>query len=390
MAKFEQLFKDVAASEDIKYKSQFAAYMISVVERAGKVIAPEYEGILKFAEAELNKIPSMVAAAHDYKEKDEIFEYYGALGTLVNNVLNNGKLIMSSSLSVAIDRVYAIIENECKLEVAVENAFRKKEKSETDVFGLNEVEKVEIDKIINVANTVTDEYKRGALYRGLLDNAKELPRMTEEAKRTLVEFVERDLERYLQKAELNEDEAGSLEIAVDVCKSFASEKILDLLGRVVLIKNSAVRFYTIATLLEKGRTVPQDVVTELANDIQYADLLFSELGTYGKQDMFPSELNNREYLAKSNLVHWLVYPTELGKEPDEIVYLGSADVKKERYEIFKYKSDSDNLASDCKNTWLIGWASGEGGTFSNFDKLTDYRKATPEKTLRYITKKLLK
>lgn len=390
MAKFDELFKDIAENEDIKSKMQLILYINSVVERAGKVIAPEYEGILKFAEAEMGKIPDTVASAKTCKEKDAIFNYYGALGTLISNVLNNGKLRMSSSLSAKIDRVYAIIETECKLEVAVENAFRKKEKNDTDVFGLNEVEKVEIDNIISVANTVTDEYKRGALYRGLLDNAAELPRMTEEAKRTLVEFVEGDLERYLQKTELNEDEAGSLELAVDVCKNFASERILDLLEKVVLIKSSAVRFYTIGTLLEKGRAVPQDVVTELAHDIQYADLLFGELSDHGKQDMFPSELNNSEYLAKSNLVRWLVFPTELGKEPDEIVYLGSTDVRKERFDIFKYKSDSDNLSDDRKNTWLIGWASNDGGTFSNFDKLSDYQKATPEKTLKHIIKKLIK
>lgn len=390
MAKFDELFKDIAENEDIKSKMQLILYINSVVERAGNAIAPEYEGILKFTEAESVKIPDAVASAKTYKDKDEIFEYFSALVKLTNNVLDKGKLSPNPSLRAAINRVYEIVESECKLEVAVDNAFRKKEEGDTDVFRLNEVEKVEIDSIINIMGTVTDEYKRGALYRGLLENEKELSRMTEAAKRTLIEFVEGDLERYLQKTELTEDETGSLELAVDVCKKFASEKILDLLEKVVLVKNSAVRFYTIATLLEKGRSVPQDVVTELAHDLTYAELLYCELKKHAKLDMFPSELNNREYLAKSDLVHWLIYPTELGKEPDEIVYLGGADVKKERFEIFKYKSDSSNLADDCKNTWLIGWSSDGGGTFSNFDKLSDYQKATPEKTLKYIIKKLIK
>ncbi|MDE5616332.1 MAG: hypothetical protein K2I78_00925, partial [Clostridia bacterium] len=75
---------------------------------------------------------------------------------------------------------------------------------------------------------------------------------------------------------------------------------------------------------------------------------------------------------------------------DEIEFLGKSTVKKEDYFIFKYKSDSDNLSDDLKNVWLIGWSGSDGGTFSDFDKLSDYEKKTPEKTVKYITKKLLK
>ena len=88
-------------------------------------------------------------------------------------------------------------------------------------------------------------------------------------------------------------------------------------------------------------------------------------------------------------MHWLTYPTELGKAPDEIEYLGKAEVKKEVFHIFRFKSDSNNLGDDLKGKWLIGWSSNDGGTFSEFDEYEKFKKETPEKTVKNIKKKIL-
>ena len=57
--------------------------------------------------------------------------------------------------------------------------------------------------------------------------------------------------------------------------------------------------------------------------------------------------------------------------------------------MFKFRSDSDTLDESCKNQWLIGWSSEDGGTFSNFDLYSGFEQETVEKTLRNIKKKLL-
>ena len=99
------------------------------------------------------------------------------------------------------------------------------------------------------------------------------------------------------------------------------------------------------------------------------------------QSLFPAELSTPEYLAKSDLVHWLTYPTELGKQPDQIEYLGKVK-KKEEYYIFRYISDSANLGDDRKNQWLIGWSNDEGGTFSNFNLYSDFEQKNNRKNLK--------
>ena len=105
--------------------------------------------------------------------------------------------------------------------------------------------------------------------------------------------------------------------------------------------------------------------------------------------LFPAKYADKEYLAKSDLVHWLTYPTELGRVPDEIEFLGVVDKKGEDYYVFRYTSQSDNLGDELKGRWLIGWANDEGGTFSNFKLYEEYEGKNLEKTLKNIKKKLL-
>ena len=175
-----------------------------------------------------------------------------------------------------------------------------------------------------------------------------------------------------------------------MCKYFIDERLLALLEKIMSIKINRIRYYALETLLGYEKDVSTQVIAELAEDLTYAELTYCLLQKYGKENLFPKEYSTPEYLAKSDLVHWLTYPTELNKEPDDIQLLGTVNVRKELFHIFKYKSDSKNLSEDLQNEYLIGWSGNEGGTFSNFDKLSDFQKKTNEKTLKYIAKKLLK
>ncbi len=149
--------------------------------------------------------------------------------------------------------------------------------------------------------------------------------------------------------------------------------------------------YAVKSLINRGAAVPQSVMDALAKDLEYANMTYFFLHQAGKTELFPAEYATEEYLAKSDLVHWLMFPTELGKAPNEIEYIGKIKYlfKKEVFHVFKYRSDSDTLEDELKNKWLIGWSSDEGGTFSNFDKYADYAKSTKAATLKIIKKKLL-
>ena len=145
------------------------------------------------------------------------------------------------------------------------------------------------------------------------------------------------------------------------------------------------------TLCCIGADIPQPVIEALALDLEYANTTYHNLCRQGKVALFPAEYATEEYLAKSDMVRWLTYPTELGKAPDEIVYIGKIKqmFKKEIFHVFKYRSDSDTLGDDLKNKWLVGWSSDEGGTFSNFDEFAPFEMESTQKTLKLIKKKLI-
>ncbi len=243
---------------------------------------------------------------------------------------------------------------------------------------------------MSIAKPIKDDYQRGMLFQGLLEHKDKIKNMSADAKSAIAEFTESELERLLSEKDLSDDAVNIIEFAADVSKYFITGKILDMLEKAMSVVDNQIRYFILETLLDNNRQVSADVIKEIAGDLSYANLLKNVLVKYGKTNLFPKEYDTPEYLAKSDLVHWLCYPTELNQKPDEIELLGKATVKKEDYFIFKYKSDSDNLTDELQNVWLIGWSGSQGSTFSEFDKLSDFEKKTPEKTVKYITKKLLK
>lgn len=247
-----------------------------------------------------------------------------------------------------------------------------------------------VEQLINLHRSLTDEFQKGQLYAGLLSYGQEgkLTAFSDECKTVLGDYIASEMERYLS-APLYEQAVENLEIAVDVALYLPTEQMIRQIYALLPLGHINVNYYAVATLLKLDKEVPVDVIAKLAENLTYANLTYHALRDHGKQSLFPAEYANEEYLAKSDLVHWLTYPTELGKEPDVIEYLGKVKVKKENYWVFRFKSDSDTLDDERQNRWLIGWSGDEGGTFSEFDLYELYEKKTPEKTLKHIKKKLL-
>jgi len=187
---------------------------------------------------------------------------------------------------------------------------------------------------------------------------------------------------------ISEDTVNYLELACDICKHFISDSTAPILYKIFELGKNNISFYAVETLITAKKSVPNEVIYALAGDIEYAELTYSVLKSHKLLHLFPAEFSNEEYLAKSNLTRWLLYPTELGKLPDKIEYLGKVK-KKEVFHILRFTSDSDNLEDALKGKWLIGWASEDGGTFSNFDLYENFEQKTLDKTLKFIKKKLL-
>lgn len=378
MSNYEGFFKDLKTRANCGEKGRVLEVLLNALRYDGAVSQTDLAEMKAFVFGEIGGLSKAIESAPDYKTKDGIFYYEDKLMGLFTFICAKKVAVTEDEFS----QISELVKTVAKYQVL-----------ETAVTEMCELEKITADdakKVIAVARPLTDEYQKGLFYQGLLNYEKSLKNFTAEAKAVTADYVASEIERYLKiKDKLTEDEINNLEFAADICKHFTGEKTVALLNRLAELPHNNIRYYAAATLLSCNQTVPANVISELAHDLNYADLTYCLLKSRNLANMFPAELADPEYLAKSDLVHWLTYPTELGKVPDEIVLLGDVKVKGEKFYIFKYKSDSDNLSDELKNEWLIGWSSDEGGTFSNFDRLCDYEQKKPAKTLKVIKKKLI-
>ncbi len=385
MSAFTEIITAAKNAETLHDKSQLLTYLGRGLAPAKKKITPADKSELgAFALTELEALPALLNKAENYREKDEIF---GIMDSLMNLVM----ICYDSPAALAPDKVEMIqrlverCDRERFLEVAIDEAFK------------GNPDEADMERILCMASPLKDEFQKGQLWQGLLHYKGQVQRLSNDAKAVLAKYAVSELSRYAEarkEGTVTKDGHANLEYICDAAGSllFNAPKNPELTGLIAdlfALNDSDVSYYALSTLLSVDCQVPDEAIAALANDVVYADLTYTLLERHGMADRFPTELRDPVYLAKSDMVHWLVYPTELGKQPDEIEYLGQTKKKGETFRIFRYKSDSDNLGDDLKGVWLIGWAGNDGGTFSNFDKLSDYEKKTPEKTVKYIRRKLL-
>lgn len=378
MSQITEMLDSVKNTDKYSEHANLLQYIGNIILKTNGLSRADLDYTVRFSVDEMRRLLTVIPTVTTYKKKDEILNYEDKLLMLFTLAGKKTDAATDADIQVIQDLV-TLVSSECTIETAMDALFKQ-----------NTVSKADMDKVLDIVKPITDEYRRGKFLQGLNEYKDDIKKFEPDAKAAVAEYLAAEAERLIPVAQPNSDETVALEYLADVCKHCITDRLLDLLERAVQVCTNNVRYYALQTLLANNRAITESAVKSLAEDLEYAELTYSLLCKHGKQALFPAELNNAEYLAKSDMVRWLVYPTELGKKPDDIQLLGSAKVKKEVYYVFKYKSDSDNLSDDCLNQWLIGWSSADGGTFSNFDLLRDYEKKTVEKTVKHIVKKLIK
>ena len=379
MSKFDELIT-AAEGAGIKERKQFVHFMLNTIQQTkGRLDSEDKEALLSFAYGQVEEFLKAIPEAKCYKEKDQLFEVEDMVLGMIMGLCPSPAAIPEEKL-MKIRALTALVDSERKIETTLDSIFQQESITDTDV-----------NRLLYWVKQSDDEYQRSVMYAGILHYRGQLSKFTKEAVAKLSEHIHGELRRIFAMETITGDALDALEILCDVCKLFPAEETASLLTQVFSLGQNRVSYYAAETLLSLGKEPPKAVVETLAKDLFHANLIHGTLTHYGQAGLFPAELANEEYLAKSDLVHWLCYPTELGREPDEIEYIGKIKYffKKEVYHVFKYRSDSDTLGDDLRGKWLIGWSSVDGGTFSNFDEFEKFDLGTTEKTLKNIKKKLI-
>lgn len=377
---YTETLQKLTQSTDFVTNARLTHVLINAVKnkqvRFDKQTSTEFHD---FIMTELSRVKDVLPTLPDYEAKDKLFFYEDALVGLFTFLTMSAVPFADEDFTVMTE-VCKAVDAEQRVPHAVDAAFK-----------LDKIEAADAKKIVDLLVTIDDEFERGIFYSSVVDGNDDgaLDKFTPEARTVVADYIATEIDRYLAIETPSEAVTHCLEYVADACGKFACDRLLDGAEKLLSVKKPNVRYYAMRTLVDNGRGVPSEVVTEMAEDLEYAELTYSLLARSGMITLFPKKYASPEYLAKSDMVHWLCYPTELGKAPDEIELFGTVDVKKQPYYVFKYKSDSDNLSDDLKNRWLVGWSSDDGGTFSHFTPLDECVKKTPEKTLKFIKKKLI-
>lgn len=364
-------------------KKQLLEYTLHILQNLQKSRKPldqaDKTAILEYAYGEVDNLLLAIPNAASYKEKDLIFACEDLVLGLIMHLCPVSAEIPQNVLA-KIQTLVETVAKERYIETTLDHLFKQEA-----------IEEREVSHLLSLVSQTEDEYQKGMLYAGLIAYKDDISKLSNAAKALVTAHLTAELNRYLACDQRTADCIKNLELMADIIRYFADDAVVSLLYEVLKLGLSNVNFYITGTLLALGKSVPAETIVSLAHNMEYANLTYGLLKRTGKQDLFPKECSTPEYLAKSDMVHWLMYPTELGKAPDAIEYIGKITYlfKKEMYYVFKYRSDSDTLDDDLKNKWLIGWSSQDGGTFSNFDEYALFEKATIPATLKNIKKKLL-
>lgn len=372
---YKQMIEEAKSQTDVLDKTSILAGYINIIKNSkAKLSAVERKELFDFAFSELQPLEQKIEKAKTYKERDNIFGLCDKLLTLI--MMSNGANENTAQTLVSL------------LECV--NKYRVLENAIDEMFAKDKIDEKDVKNVLEKATNAKETYEKGRLFVGLMHYEKMFDKISEEGRNLLVKFLNKEtLEAVLAFDKLDEDGKFNLEILCDLLRLYYNKDTVRILKTAEKIENPAIAFYSADSLLELDEVPDQKTISYLANNIVYACLIHDSLEKNGLVEMFPKNLDDSVYLAKSDLVHWLCYPTELGKEPDEIEFLGKAKKHKEEFHVFKYKSNSDKLPEEKHNVWLVGWSGNNGGTFSDFDLLSDFEKKTPEKTFKKIVKKCL-
>lgn len=142
-------------------------------------------------------------------------------------------------------------------------------------------------------------------------------------------------------------------------------------------------------LVKLGAAAPAGAFERAAADPKSRSVLFDQLDGLGRFELFPARYRTQDALAESDMVSWLIYPTELNRAPDEIEQvavrpLDTADGIADLY-VYRFRTFEPHWAAD--KGWMVGVAGpflrrerpttrSLGATFSRFESFED--KTTDE------------
>jgi hypothetical protein len=166
----------------------------------------------------------------------------------------------------------------------------------------------------------------------------------------------------------------------------------EILERAQSFADARVALFAIVSLLKKQIEPAQAAIERCASSHAVRDDLYTQLKHLKRLDLFPPQYLNRDFFAACEMVRWLMYPSELGREPEALELVAKIEGKSEDDAdsvMYLWKCTSDGSVFACANgPYRVDAEVGElvgGHSFSDFKA---WDEATPEQHLAEIVGRL--
>lgn len=155
-----------------------------------------------------------------------------------------------------------------------------------------------------------------------------------------------------------------------------------LLEKALQLNDPRVAAFAVSSVLRSGGYVEQEVLNPIAACHETRALLFQLLHDLGKGELFPPTYRTWDAFAAANMVDWLMYPTELGREPEYLekmaVFTSSTPEGEVLLYVWRFRNEEEPWYAGVSGPYL---RKGEpcplhgDSTFSCFEK---WEEATAE------------
>ena len=159
-------------------------------------------------------------------------------------------------------------------------------------------------------------------------------------------------------------------LLLDLLGYLPGDRVEEQLREGLKYKDPRLKHFALVSLLRLGKLVDKKDVDTVASHAETRNMLYTHLGRLGKSSLFPEEYRTQEAFAESDMVNWLVFPTELSRVPDEIELMkvvaidtGLPDAIYDYY-LFRFRTREPHWAAKD------GWIAGVSGPFLRKDQPT--------------------
>jgi len=238
------------------------------------------------------------------------------------------------------------------------------------------------ESLVNTLVTVYDAVDNGianCMSLIIINNDPKFEYFDIELKNRLIEATKRklsDILDYLKKGDINPIVYNDLEVIIDMACYLKNNDISNLINEIDKIENNTntdifIMKYNIINDID----ISMDKLNKIKSNSENIWLLYHVMEELGINDKYLSDIS-QEQIAKSDMIKWLSYPTELGSIPDKIELLGSFNYDDSICYAYKFSKEGFKIEGD-----LLGvsgsypkdkiTSNASGYTFSKFEKLSD-------------------